>query len=120
MKGKEFFVHVASTLCFFSILIPVLGLGLTFSSFHECMTYLLFFVAVLIPFVHSRNRAQSMKGSHFVALTDVSLVFMIGVGLLFTSFSMEGAQFIQVLGNTDSKVSLLLVEVLAITCVNAW
>lgn len=120
MNEKEFFVSVASTLCFFSILIPVLGLGLTLSSFHEYMVYLLFFVAVLIPFVYSRNRAQNMKGPHFVALTDISLAIIIGVGLLLTSFTMEGGQFIQVLGNTDRKVSLLFVEVLAITCVNAW
>lgn len=120
MKEKKIFVSITSWLVFSSMLMLVLWLVLSLSRIQELMIYLMFFSVVLIPFVYYRNRAQRIKGKLFVSLTDILLVIMIGGDLLITSFTVEGGQIAQVLGHTDRKVALILVEILAMTCVNAY
>lgn len=120
MKEKKLFVSITSGLVFFSMLMLMLWLVLSLSRIQELVSYLLFFSVVLIAFVYYRDRAQRVKGSFFVSVTDILLVLVIVGGLLMTGFTMEDGQIAQVLGNTDSKMAVVLIGILAMTCINGY
>lgn len=120
MKEKKLFVSITSGLVFFSMLMLMLWLVLSLSRIQELVSYLLFFSVALIAFVYYRDRAQRVKGSLFVSVTDILLVLVIGGGLLMTGFTMEDGQIAQVLGNTDSKMAVVLIGILAMTCINGY